>query len=413
MFVSTCILLAGCNPQTNESNSEEEKDRQKVSSEDHDHDESIATVTAEQMKSVDIELGTLEMKELTATVKANGMLRVPNNNKGNATALFGGVIKTLNVQIGSFVKKGQVIATIANPQFIQIQEEYLSVESRIVLAELELKRQRDLVDGKAGAAKNLQNAMAEMNGLQTRRASLRQQIQLMGINPVSVSNENMKASLSILSPLSGTVSDVFAKIGSYVDVSTPVAEIVDNSSLHLDLQVFEKDLPKMKVGQIIHFTLTNNPETEYDARIFSIGSTFENESKTIAVHCDVTGKKDGLIDGMNITAVVSLNNQTTPAVPNTAIVEADGKYYIFVATAQESVVHQHEESEDHQHDTPKSKVNEKGDRSFRKMEVVKGVSEMGFTAITPVQDIAPGTSIVIKGAFFVNATLTNQGEHEH
>ena len=70
------------------------------------------------------------MKELTATIKANGNLKVPNNNKGNATSLYGGVIKSLNVQIGSYVRKGQVIATIANPQFIQLQEEYLTIASK-------------------------------------------------------------------------------------------------------------------------------------------------------------------------------------------------------------------------------------------------------------------------------------------
>ena len=85
--------------------------------------------------------------------------------------------------------------------------------------------------------------------------------------------------------------------------------------MHLDLQVFEKDLPQVKVGQTIHFTLTNNPTAEYDATVFSIGSSFENESKTIAVHCRVNGNKSGLIDGMNITGIVSLSNVTTPAVP--------------------------------------------------------------------------------------------------
>ena len=84
----------------------------------------------------------------------------------------------------------------------------------------------------------------------------------------------------------------------------------------------------LKVGQTIHFTLTNNPTTENDAIVFSIGNAFENDSKTIPVHCNVKGNKTGLIDGMNITGIVSLNNVTTPAVPTDAIVEADGKYYI-------------------------------------------------------------------------------------
>lgn len=68
---------------------------------------------------------------------------MPNNNKANATSLYGGVIKTINVQVGSNVKSGQVIATITNPQFIQLQEEYLTVTSKIIYAEQELARQKN------------------------------------------------------------------------------------------------------------------------------------------------------------------------------------------------------------------------------------------------------------------------------
>jgi cobalt-zinc-cadmium efflux system membrane fusion protein len=100
-----------------------------------------------------------------------------------------------------------------------------------------------------------------------------------------------------------------------VDVSSPVAEIVDNSQLHLDLNVFEKDLPMLKVGQIIHFRITNNSGQDYNAKVYSIGAAFENDSKSIPVHATVQGNKSGLIDGMNITAIVSLNNVTTDAVP--------------------------------------------------------------------------------------------------
>jgi RND family efflux transporter MFP subunit len=398
------LFVASCG----NSNKSETKE---TGTEEHGHEEetpTIATLTEEQIKTVGIELGTVENKELTATIKANGMLRVPNNNKGNATSLYGGVIKTLNVQIGDYVKKGQVIATIENPQFIQLQEEFLTIGSKIIFAEQEVQRQKELNEGKAGALKNLQNAQAELNALHTRKASLQQQIQLMGINPNLVSNNNLKSALVVASPLNGTISNLFAKIGSYVDVSSPVAEIVDNSSLHLDLQVFEKDLPLLKVGQTIHFTLTNNPTNEYDAEIFSIGSSFENDSKTISVHATVTGNKTGLIDGMNITGIVSLNNATTPAVPNEAIVNADGKDYIFVVTDKKPEEHHEEESEEHNHEEePKDNVN------FEKIEVVKGVTDMGYTAITLVQEIPANAQIVTKGAFFINAKLTNTGEHEH
>lgn len=375
----------------------------------------IATLTEAQMKTVGIELGRVEQKELTAIIKANGQLSVPNNFKANATSLYGGVVKRLLVQMGEHVRKGQPVAEISNPQFLQLQEEYLTLDSRIALAQQEANRQQELNQGNAGALKNLQSATAELASLRTRRASLQQQIQLMGIDPSSLRNGNLRSSLWVASPISGVISNVFAKIGSYVDVSAPVVEIVDNSALHVDLQVFEKDLPQLRVGQIIHFTLTNNAVREYDAEVFSIGAAFENESKTIPVHARVKGDKTGLIDGMNITGIVSLNNAVTPAVPNDAIVESEGKSYIFIRTAKTPPEPAHkEEGHDHSHEeAPKPAHSEGPTLNFEKIEIVKGVSEMGYTAVTFVQEIPADAQIVTKGAFFINAKLTNVGEHEH
>ncbi|MGL2963797.1 efflux RND transporter periplasmic adaptor subunit [Flavobacterium sp. RSB2_4_14] len=399
LILASCLLLVSCGKT-------ETKPQEKVEKATTEEAAStIASLTAEQIKTVNIQYGTIEQKQLTATLKANGALRVPNNNKANATSLYGGVIKTINVQLGDFVKKGQVIATIANPQFIQLQEEYLSTSSKIIFAEQEVARQKELNEGNAGALKNYQNANAELKSVRTRKASLQQQIQLMGINPNSLNNNNLRSALSVTSPISGTISNVFSKIGSYVDVTSPVAEIVDNSQLHLDLNIFEKDLPMLKVGQIIHFRITNNSGEDYNAKVYSIGAAFENDSKSIPVHATVQGNKSGLIDGMNITAIVSLNDVTTDAIPTDAIVSADGKEYIFVVTnkkAEEEPKDENDKSEE-----PKAK---EPTTNFEKIEVAKGVSNMGYTAITLVKEIPANAKIVTKGAFFVNAKLTNKGE---
>ncbi len=408
LILAGIITLWGCRPSAADKNDN-------ASEETHSHEEavSVTSLTPEQFNSVGIILGSMEQKQLTSTVRANGLLRVPNNNKGIATALFGGVIKTLHVEIGSFVRKGQLIATIANPQFIRLQEEYLTINNQITLAEQDVQRQQELVEGNAGARKNLQTALSELNTLRTRRSSLQEQIRMMGINPDELGNNSLKSVLAVTSPVTGTVSNVFSKIGSYADVSSPIAEIVDNSSLHLDLQIFEKDLPEMKVGQTIHFTLTNNPRESYTARVFNIGSSFENESKTIAVHCNVIGNKKGLIDGMNVSAIVSLNDVTGTAVLNDAIVEADGRYYIFIQTDKKPEHVHTEDGHDHDHeDSDKHAADEKA-LHFEKIEVVKGVSDMGYTAITPVTDLPKETKVVIKGAFFIHAKMSNSGGHSH
>jgi membrane fusion protein, heavy metal efflux system len=443
----------------------------KAATEKHEEEvPTIAALTDEQINSVGITLGEIEMKQLTATVKVNGALSVPNDNKANITSLHGGVVKYMKVQVGSHVAQGQIVAIIENADIIKLQQEYLelisagsdannaatynnsqyaslnlekqSLQPQIDYAQKEYNRQKELYEGNAGARKNLELAISNLKALQekqkminnqltvfrktsntvsnSRLAGVRAQLQNMGINPNNISTKNLTTSLFVKSPISGTVSNVFAKIGTYIDVSSPVAEVVNNNSLHLDLQVFEKDLPQLKVGQTIHFTLTNNPTEEYDAEIYSIGSAFENSSKTIPVHCKVRGNKNGLIDGMNITALVSLNNYTSPAVADEAIVEADGKFYIFVKTDKAAEEHHDEEGEEaHEHKDGEKHTNnetvpkQEKTTNFEKVEVVKGVSDLGHTAITPVTALPVGSKIAVKGAFFINATLTNTEGHAH
>lgn len=371
-----------------------------------------AILTDEQIKSIGIELGVIEEKQLTASLKTNGVLQVPNQNKASVNSLYSGVIKSLLIQPGNYVRKGQTIATIANPDFIQAQSEYLSVNSKIVLAELEVKRQRDLNAGNAGALKNLQAAETELRTLRTLKSTLEQQIKLMGINPERLSNGKLISVLSISSPISGVVSNVIVKMGSYVDVSTPVAEIVDNSQLHLDLFVYEKDLPKLKNNQLIHFTLTNNPGKEYDAQIYSLGSSFEGESKAVTVHAKVQGDKTGLIDGMNITAVISLENQTLPAVPTEAIVNVAGQDYIFIVSEQNGEEEHTKDSVKHDVKAEAGHKDEKG-ITFERIPVAKGTTDVGYTEITLLKEIPKDAKIVVKGAYFVLAKMTNSGEHEH
>ena len=384
---------------------------------DEHENPNTATLTEEQMKSIGVETGVIEQKQLSASVKANGVLKVPNQNQASVNSIYSGVVKSLLVQPGNYVSRGQTIATIANPDFIQAQSQYLSINAEIALAELEVKRQQELNAGNAGALKNLQAAETKLRTLRTARSTYAQQIQLMGINPARLSNGKLISVLAISSPISGVVSNVLVKMGSYVDVSTVVAEIVDNSQLHLDLFVYEKDLPQLKNNQTIHFTVTNNPGKEYDAQIYSLGSSFEGESKAVTVHAKVQGEKAGLIDGMNVTAIVSLEQSTVPAVPNDAIVTVDGQDYIFMLTDGHAG-DEHNNGKDstklHSPNPPVRKEGEKQEekgKTFKRIPVAKGTTDVGYTEITLLKEIPKHARIVVKGAFFVSAKMTNTEGH--
>jgi multidrug efflux pump subunit AcrA (membrane-fusion protein) len=234
----------------------------------------------------------------------------------------------------------------------------------------------------------------------------------------------MQSVISITSPINGTVSNITVNIGSFVEANNPIAEIIDNSQLHLDLFVYEKDLEKLKEGQTIHFTLTNNPGKEYDAKIYAISNTFEENTKAIAIHATVEGNKQGLIDGMSITAIVSLQNAMLDAMPTDAVVNYQGQDFIFIVTDKhtEEEHHHDETTAEHKHDehghkhdeTEKQDTPSAGETTFEKIPVRKGTTDIGYTEITLLKEIPADAKIATKGAFFILAKMTNQGEaHEH
>lgn len=378
LLFACSILLFSCGGKKNEAT--EEKPREEAHAE-----ENVAELTHEQVKTIGIELGSVERKELTHSVKANGILTVPNNNKAFVTSLSGGVIRTLLVQPGSYVKEGQTIATIVNPQLIQTQQQLQQVNANIALTETEVKRQRQLVEGNAAPLKRLQQAESELATLQAQKEGLEKELRTVG------ASLSFSSTVAIKAPISGTVSKVIAQLGSNADVNTPLAEIVNNSQLHLDLYVYEKDLPNLKPEQTIHFTLTNNPGREYDAQIYSIGTAFEKDSKTVPVHARVSGDKTGLIDGMNITALVSLDKSTVPAVPVDAIVTYQGQDYIFaVKSTDTDGIH------------------------FERIPVAKGTVDVGYAEVTLLKPLPADAKIVTKGSFFVLAKMTNtEGDDHH
>ena len=433
-IIASIVFLNSCGNKSS--------DNKEATEEHHDEHEntSTATLTAEQIKSINIHFGRIEKKQLTASLKANGLLKVPNQNKATITTYYAGVVKTILVQPGSSVSKGQIIATISNTSFITMQEEFLNTSAKVDLAQTQFDRQKTLNEGNAAALKTYQQAETELKTLRARKASLQKQLELIGIYTTTLTIENMQSVVSITSPIRGAVSSVMVNIGSFTEANNPIAEIVDNSQLHLDLFVYEKDLAKLKVGQTIHFTVTNNAGKEYDAKVFGISNTFEPNTKAVAVHASVVGDKTNLIDGMSITALVSLENAMLDAVPTDAIVNFENQDYIFIVTDAHTEEEHHTEADGEKHDEHghehsegekqketehKHKEGEKehtadehqlaaGIVTFEKVPVRKGTTDVGYSEITLLKEIPHDAKIVTSGAFFILAKMTNQGEgHAH
>lgn len=375
LSIITFFAFASCGSK-NEGKPEKISDTKEEKSSGGD---SLVTLTKTQMVAVGIELGNVEQKNLTSVIKTSGQLAVPPQNKAEVNVFFGGIVQKINVLEGQSVHKGQSLAVLENTEFIKLQQDYLSAKSGFSYVQSEYQRQKELKAADAGTGKVYQQAEANYNAERAKLLGMERQLQQLGISPASVAKGNITRQISVVAPIGGTVGNIHITTGAYAEPAKSLMEIVDNSKIHADLTVYEKDLFKVRDGQSVRFMLTNQSNQEIFGEIYGVNKSFEGDTKGIVVHAIIKTNKYGLIPGMYVTALIDIGQELTPAVPVDAVVRAEGKDYVFMQVGEEK----------------------DGELSFRKVEVTTGVTELGFVQITPLEKIPVGQKIVTKGTFYV------------
>jgi len=384
----------------------------KEAAEEHDEEKSETEValTEVQAKTIGIETGSIEMKNLNTIIKANGYTAVPPQNKADVSTLIGGVVKDIFVLEGTFVTKGKTLATIQNLEVSEMQEEYQSAVANIEYLEQEFKRQKTLTDENVNPRKAFQEVKSKLASERAKAQAAKNKLQALNVSP------NGSTSLvPIVAPISGYVGKISITKGAFAETGVTLFEVVDNTQMHLDLNVFEKDLGKISVEQEVDFVLTNQSNKSIKGKIFGINKSFSNESKTVAVHAKITSSTKDLISGMYVAANINISNQTVPALPKDAVVRNGDKYFIYIqevgheeASKKETEEHDHKEGETH-----KEGENQPKEIHFRAVEVAIGTTDMGYTEVKIIEEIPSDAKIVIKGAYYLLSQSKGGGEHEH
>jgi cobalt-zinc-cadmium efflux system membrane fusion protein len=375
--------------------------------EEHHEEEGMVELTTAQFKRAGIEFGKVEMKNLSSTIAVNGMLDVPPQNLVSVSALMGGFIKSTDLLQGMPVRKGQVIAVIQNPDFIQIQGQYLENKQKLKFLELEYKRQEELSKENVAATKTFQQVSADYNGLQATVGALEERLRMLNFDPTTLTQSNIRSTANIYAPIGGYVTTVNVNIGKFVSPQDVICEIVDVRDLHAELTVFEKDLSKLKNGQKIRFVLVNESNKERTGTIFLINHKI-SEDRTIRVHAHLDKEDNSLMPNMYLKAVVELGENKTTALPDLSIVNAGGKDYIFIKSEEG---HHDEEKKDGKEEKEEKHEDEV---VFKAIEITKGVSQNGYTEVfLPEGFELDHAEVVVKGTYDLLAKMNNGGESGH
>ncbi|MFZ4412523.1 MAG: efflux RND transporter periplasmic adaptor subunit [Bacteroidales bacterium] len=344
-----------------------------------------------QTKSAGIEMGGFEQKNLSSELNVNGLVNVLPQDLVSISAIMGGFIKKIALVQGSPVEKGEVIAVIENPDFIELQQNYLESKSKLEYAEAEHNRQQELNKDNVNAAKTYQLAVSEYRSLQSKVYALEQKLKMIGMDAKKLKVENISGSLSIVSPINGYVKTINVNVGKYVNSTDVIVEIVNTQNLSLELSIFEKDIDKVSIGQKISFTIPTKPEIIQHAVIYQVGKAI-NADKTIKVYANVEREIKTLMPGMYVNAIISTKDDAVTALPDEAVLSFEDKNYIFIFFE-------------------KKKEGDKFVSLYKLVEVKKGISDDGFTEVVLPKDFDKIKSkIVIKGAYNLLSAMKNAGD---
>ncbi len=381
------LALTACGGASDSHNEEE-------AAHDHEHENGTEVVlNAQQIKTLNLKFGPLEQKNIGAKIQINGTLEVPPQSKADISPVKGGIVNNIYVIEGDKVRKGQILATLQHPDFIDLQSEYSANINELSFLEKEYVRQKKLNKEKVTSDKVFQKIETDFKKLKGTVNAQKVQLQLLGINVKGVEEGKIYAKVNITSPFNGYVSSVETNVGAYVEPMSKLFEIVNTDDMHADFMVYEKDIDKIAVGQKIEFSTLNSSKI-YLASVHNISPVFEADPKALHVHADIETKKAQLIPGMYINGKLTVNDYLTTAVPNEGVVEEKGKFYVFIKAT------------DHQ--------DENGQLSFEKTEVTPGLSSDGYTEISFIDNVNSDIQIAYNGAYFLLSEMTKEeNEHEH
>ena len=278
-----------------------------------------------------VEVGVPTEQAFGSGLRANGRVDIPPQSRASLTAPLGGFVRFLGPYEGSFVRKGEVLARLDDPSYVEKQKEFLSAAASYELANEAYRRAEKLNEASASSAREWQQAVANREEAHARWSAAREVVRQLGFNPEQIQKNGIQKSLSLVAPFAGYVRSVHANLGQYVSPQQDVITLEDPTHVHLELAVFQNDIATLKRGQRFVYQVGSDP-TQFSGIIQEIGQAQSSEG-----HFVVHGHPDqlpesGLRTGQFIRATIQTQQAVRWALPEDAVVYKDNQPFVLRKT---------------------------------------------------------------------------------
>ncbi|MDA3942838.1 MAG: efflux RND transporter periplasmic adaptor subunit [Bacteroidetes bacterium] len=344
----------------------------------------LIELTAEQIKETKAQLGSITLKNFSQQVNANGYLETSPNSEQLVNSLKGGRILEISVETGQKVSKGQTLVKLENPEFVEMQRAYLEAGFEVNKLREQWMRKKNLAVDQIASTSELQMAEAAYLSAVAMQQALAENLRLIQIDPEKVDAHQISATLAIKALMDGHITDINCRKGQWVNPEDQLMRLVDLSKLRLKLDVFEKDVHKLKDELLLIAYLPEKTNAPIKGKIQAIGREIDAYNRTVKVFARLSPDTQILLmPGMFLHAYIQLESVQKKALPETAFLESDEKKYILVLKSEDN-----------------------GSWHFEKKLALTGDSADGFVEIINFDDFAEDAKILTSGGF----QLIQEGE---
>ncbi|TXB61309.1 efflux RND transporter periplasmic adaptor subunit [Phaeodactylibacter luteus] len=331
-------------------------------------------LSPEQLASAAVEIGQAEMREIGGYLSCSGMIDVPPASRQSVHSPVAGFVSAINKLPGQRVSRGERLAVVSHPNLVRLQRSWLEARAQLPFLEKDEARKASLAGSDAASRRDYEQALSELQLAQAREKGLRAELKLIGLDVDALAKSGeIQSQISLSAPKSGYLTQVAVQPGQLVQPEDLLFELVDKSHLHLELEVFAKDLHRVKVGQPVVAKVPGTSQ-EWKGRVHLLGQSVDMAKKTARVHVHFDEVPE-LALGTFLFAEIQTDRRTVMAVPEQAVVRTGEQAFVFA----------------------------KNGEGFRKIEVALGQSDNGYLEVSS-PELKPSLSLALSGAYYINGS---------
>lgn len=264
-------------------------------------------------------------QEVKNEIRLFGKIDVDNNKLAQVFPVVGGNIMSINVDLGDYVTRGQVLATVRSLEVAEFNKQQLDAQSDVALAEKNLQVAQDLFAGKLNSERDVIAAEKELIKAQAELSRINEIYGIYGLGKSSTYN--------ITAPINGFIltKNIYPNELLKADMSEPLFSISEINEVWAVANVSESDISKIKIGYEAEVRTLGFPEIPYTGKIDKIINAVDPETKAMKVRVKIPNENFHLKPDMMATVkVFYTEDRSMIAVPSTAILFDKSKYWVMI-----------------------------------------------------------------------------------